>query len=43
MVDYLMQDSVIETLVGFITQNGAGLPRPSPTDTQGESMKIAYK
>lgn len=43
MVDYLIQDNVIEALVGFITQNGTGRQRPSPTDQQGEEMKLAYK
>lgn len=43
MVDYLLQDNVVETLVGFITQNGTGRQRPSPNDQLGEEMKLAYK
>lgn len=43
MVDYLLQDNVIEVLVGFITQNGTGRNRPTPNDTHGEDMKLAYK
>lgn len=43
MVDYLLQDSVCEMLVGFITQNGSGRQRPAPNDTLGEEMKLAYK
>jgi hypothetical protein len=38
-----LQDNVIETLVGFITQNGSDRQRPSPTDQLGEEMKLAYK
>lgn len=43
MVDYLLQDNVIEKFVGFVTQNGSGRQRPSPTDQLGEEMKLAYK
>jgi hypothetical protein len=43
MVDYLLQDSAIESLVGFITQNDSSQPRPSPYQQQGEEMKLAYK
>jgi hypothetical protein len=43
MVDFLLQDNVIEKFVGFITQNGSGRQRPSPTDQLGEEMKLSYK
>lgn len=43
MVDFLMQDTVCETLVGFITQNFPDKTRPAPTDQFGEEMKLAYR
>lgn len=43
MVDFLLQESVCETLVGFITQNGHEGPRAGPNEQHGEAMKLAYR
>jgi hypothetical protein len=47
MVDFLLQDGVTQQLMGFITQltpsEEPKQPRPSPTDTQSNSMKYAYR
>jgi len=43
MVDFLLQDGVIETLVQFITQVDTGLPRPLPSDPRTEQLKLGYK
>lgn len=43
MVDFLLQDNVIETLVSFITQNNSVGTRPGPSSPQTEEMKLAYK
>jgi len=43
MVDFLLQDGVCETLIGFITQVGSTSPRPGPQDTKTDAMKLSYK
>lgn len=43
MIDYLLQEGVFETLIRYITRLGSTVPRPSPSDTRDEDMKIAYK
>lgn len=43
MVDFLLQDGVCETLVGFITQVGSTTQRPGPQDTKTDAMKLSYK
>ena len=43
MIDFLLQENVCETLVGFITQNSFGIQRPSPTDPSTDAMKLSYR
>lgn len=43
MVDFLLQDGVIESLIQFITQCGTNTKRPSPNDPRTEELKLAYK
>ena len=43
MVDFLLQEGVIEILLGFITLVGTGHPRPTPVDAQSESLKLSFK
>ena len=42
MVDFLLQDGVIESLLGFVTQLNAG-PRPTSAAAASESLILSYK
>lgn len=39
----MLQERVCESLVSFITQNGATTARPGPNEQHGEAMKLAYR
>lgn len=43
MVDFLLQDGVCEILLGFVTLIGHGAPRPTPADSQSDTLKLSYK
>ena len=43
MVDFLLQDGVCESLMGFITQSTSPTPRPAPSDTHSPELKKAYR
>ena len=43
MVDFLLQEGVCESLLGFITLVGTGQGRPTPADGQNETLKLSYK
>jgi hypothetical protein len=43
MVDFLLQEGVCEILLGFVTLVGTGQPRPTPADSQSETLKLSYK
>mmetsp|Transcript_28969 Transcript_28969/g.48687 ORF Transcript_28969/g.48687 Transcript_28969/m.48687 type:complete len:702 (+) Transcript_28969:108-2213(+) len=43
MVDFLLQDGVCETLLGFITMNGTGAVRPAPSDSTSPALKKSYR
>lgn len=42
MVDFLLQEGVIETLLGFVTQMNAG-PRPTSASPASEALILSYK
>ena len=42
MVDFLLQDGVIESLLGFVTQLNAG-PRPTSSAAASEALILSYK
>ena len=43
MIDFLLQDGVMETLLGFVTQMNSG-PRPSAVNAEpNESLILSYK
>lgn len=43
MVDFLLQEGVCESLMGFITMNGPDSVRPAPTDTASVALKKSYR
>jgi hypothetical protein len=43
MVDFLLQEGVCDTLLGFITQVGTNQPRPAQQDNQTDSLRQAYR
>ena len=43
MVDFLLQEGVIESLLQFVTQVGSDTPRPTPNEPRTEKLKLAYK
>ena len=43
MVDFLLQEGVCNSLMGYITQVGTNQPRPSPTDNQSDALRMAYR
>ena len=43
MVDFLLQDGVCDILLSLITQIGTQQPRPSPSDTKSEALKLSYR
>jgi len=43
MVDFLLQDGVCDTLLGFITMNEPGAVRPAPSDSTSPALKKSYR
>ena len=43
MVDFMLQEGVCETLIGFITQVGSSHPRPGPQDAKTEALKLSFR
>jgi len=43
MVDFLLQEGVIESLMHFVIQIGTSLRRPAPSDVRTEELKLGYK